>query len=627
MKYNNLLLLTVLLLGTTPSIANDCFKLADDKGGLKTTVKIFSTSKSMSLPFHPDRTAIGGLAITGSVKKYSNDFLVRIVLLDKERHERLIMESYNSMSEGNEFSFNNYCEETALLDAVYPDTIKIYVRNAIVTINGIQYREALSKVQDIKAFGRRYDQIRNKQLTEKVNRINNFNRINNKLWCAGITTLAEKCYEDKKRLLGIKDDESTDGIEYYAGGIFEAGMSDNNNPNKSSSMCVDQFDWRNRHSQNWMTSVKHQGNSSFCYSFCAVGAIEALLNLYCNSHTNLDLSEDEGARCPYYDDRYYLGGFAVDVLDYAKNSGICDELAIPFIDSCCISCQRDTATPHEIVKIEDYTYIGNTSEDSIKKALINKGPLTSGYKGHAMVLVGYGTIKQGDVISVHDGGVVRRNVVIGAGDSRIGKTYWIFKNSYGTNAYGNINGYWYIMFNQLDRMREPYAVIKPYCTINTFMNHVVCEDKDGDGYYFWGLGPKPDSCPSWVPDEPDGDDSNIECGPMNEYGFLDDLSCGTTINTSVEHNDVQTLSCSLGIVNGGTLTIRGTTTLAGNARIRVCEGGVLIVDGGTINNAKIDFVPGSSLFVRNNGTINKAIGESMNVPLGVNVDIDSGTIN
>lgn len=37
------------------------------------------------------------------------------------------------------------------------------------------------------------------------------------------------------------------------------------------------------------------------------------------------------------------------------------------------------------------------------------------------------------------------------------------------------------------------------------------------------MGPKPVSCPSWVPDEPDGDDSDYTKGPMDEYGWLRDI--------------------------------------------------------------------------------------------------------
>ena len=82
-----------------------------------------------------------------------------------------------------------------------------------------------------------------------------------------------------------------------------------------------------------------------------------------------------------------------------------------------------------------------------------------------------------------------------------------------------------------------------------------------------------------------------------------------------------------GIVNGGTLTITGTTTLIGDSKIRVCEGGILIVDGGTLQDADITMVPGSTLIVRNNGVVNIATGKAFVAPKGAVVNIESGEIN
>ena len=156
---------------------------------------------------------------------------------------------------------------------------------------------------------------------------------------------------------------------------------------------------------------------------------------------------------------------------------------------------------------------------------------------------------------------------------------------------------------------------------------IVIEDRDGDGLYFWGIGPKPSHCPSWVPDTPDGDDSDINLGAMDQYGFLDSLSAGITIKTPVTYSSNTTTSYRLGIVSGGTLTITATTTLSGNGHIRVCEGGTLIVDGGTINNADITLVPGCTVILRNNGIINMANGKNFEAPQGAVVQIYRGKIN
>lgn len=571
-------------------------------------------------------TPISAFCLTGNITKQSNDYLVRVLLKDKSDHYYCVLESYNVINDDNHISFVDYCEETGILSNIVPESLKIIIKDAVLTINsiGILNENAEQKENDIKA---ELTSRKEKQVDDIVQRINTYNNAHNRLWCAGVTPLALMNYEKKVRILGLNDDDYSEGIEYYIGGIFESGVPASPTYTNRTSAYVEKFDWRNRHGQNWMTSVKFQGYSGFCYSFCAIGAIEAMANLYYNRLLNLDLSEDEGARCPYSYDTYYDGGLASTVLEYAKNYGICDESSYGFVDSCCIPCKRDIVVPNEIVKIENYTYVGNSSEEAIKRALINNGPMTSGYKGHAMVLVGYATIKEGDVISIHTGTNVTYNVTINSGDPRIGNTYWIFKNSYGTSVYGNVNGYWYIMFNNLYYMREPYYITRPYCTINTSNNVVVCSDNDGDGYYFWGLGPKPANCPSWVPDEPDGDDSNSNYGPMDIYGNLEQNPCVMTINTTTSYSGNQSLTCWLGILDGGVLTISGTTTLSGNAKIKVCEGGTLIVDGGTVQDANLVLAPGSTTILRNGGVINMAAGNTFKAPIGAIVNIESGEIN
>ena len=54
---------------------------------------------------------------------------------------------------------------------------------------------------------------------------------------------------------------------------------------------------------------------------------------------------------------------------------------------------------------------------------------------------------------------------------------------------------------------------------------------------------------------------------------------------------------------------------------------ILIVDGGTLQNADITMIPGSKLIIRNGGVINMAAGNNLVVPTGAIVDIESGEIN
>ena len=129
-------------------------------------------------------------------------------------------------------------------------------------------------------------------------------------------------------------------------------------------------------------------------------------------------------------------------------------------------------------------------------------------------------------------------------------------------------------------------------------NQRICPP-DFLGLYFWGIGDKPSNCPSWVPDIPDGDDSNINYGALDSLGYLQELPEGITINDFKPYTPVySTSSFQYGIVNGGTFAIYGELELINNGRIRVCEGGTLLVEGGILDNADIVMVPGSQLIIR-----------------------------
>jgi hypothetical protein len=67
--------------------------------------------------------------------------------------------------------------------------------------------------------------------------------------------------------------------------------------------------------------------------------------------------------------------------------------------------------------------------------------------------------------------------------------------------------------------------------------------------------------------------------------------------------------------------------MSGNGKIRICEGGKLIVDGGTLQNADLELVPGCHITIKNNGKINMARGKTFEAPEGVVIDIPYGSIN
>ena len=622
--------------------AQTCFKLYANQTSSVSRNRIGTTITNSTIikPFSKG-SVISGLSISGKIDA-QEDFLVRVILQDNTGKEYIVMELYDELYNKDYSSFSDYCEETALLDKVQPSQLKIVVKNAALTLSEIQWSGDQSLSLGTKSIRLEIEILRKQQLQSVVDRINLYNEQRGKLWRAGITNLSLQGYDIKKRLLGITDNDCSEGLEYYAGGIIDLGSYDANTIRqmRTSTDYVESFDWRNRHGKNWLTPIKNQWPSQGCTAFTIVACAEALTNLYYNRKLDLTYSEQEIICCAGVDSVFYKGMKYRPALNYLVNHGICDDDSYPFEQHYVSECRRDSISPSDTIRFDSYDYLGENgiSDTLIKRSLIQKGPLVSGYyyaqsgnngiSGHAMALVGYGTVHAGDTIRVFgNSSFLYTFYVVPDSCFYEGRTYYIFKNSWGENGDLAHGGYMYIMFNNMNRIVWPYSENYPITTMNYTDADIVCGDADGDGYYFWGLGPKPAHCPSWAPETPDGDDHDINYGPMDKYGHLASLPDGITIKTAVPYETDSTTTKRIGIVENGTLTITGTTTLAGDAKIRVCEGGTLIVDGGTLNNAKIELVPGGHLIVRNNGTINMAMEEDFEAPIGAIVDIEHGSIN
>ena len=63
------------------------------------------------------------------------------------------------------------------------------------------------------------------------------------------------------------------------------------------------------------------------------------------------------------------------------------------------------------------------------------------------------------------------------------------------------------------------------------------------------------------------------------------------------------------------------------ATITICNGGTLVIDGGVLGNASINFLYGSNFIIKNNGSVRLASGHDLNIPSGVNAEIPYGCIS
>lgn len=620
------------------------FKLKTNINTISTEFRnVYHKSDSIKIDYN---YPIEGFAVSGKIVQPNQDSWVRIILEDKDKNEYVVLESNRVYNDVDTLNLLDYCEESKSLPIIYPSVLRIYIGNASLDLTRVSMEKSADSDKDITSIRRaelklEFEEYRRAQVRSIINNINEYNQVHNKLWRAGITESALMPWENKKRVLGIESSSYPYGIEYYATGIFEFGEATDRNNDRTSSPYIDHFDWRNRHGKNWMTPIRYQSTGNGCWAFTAIGVTEALVNLYFNDKIDCNLSEQEIISCSGLCGSNANGGMAPCALSKIILNGVSEEDAFLFSNSdepC-----SNKGDFNELVFLSNEFPISNyaiNNNDSIKKYLINYGPLASGYTyntsgsifhttGHAMVLVGYATIQEGDTIWYFNSYNQNPSYfdVIHTGDNRIGSTYWIFKNSWGVNHPYCHNGYAYVLFNDQSCFHSPYYAKTPVSSLLYNDSNILITDADGDGYYYWGIGTKPSHCPSWIPNEPDGDDSDISLGPMDEYGYLQQLSCGYTITTPTTHTGNQTLSCRLGIVNGGILTVSGTTTMIGNATIRVCEGGTLIVDGGTIQNANLVLVSGSTVILRNGGIINMASGKDFNAPIGAVVNVESGEIN
>ena len=565
------------------------------------------------------KQSISDFVISGQTRfNNENDAFVRVVVIDNYNYEYLIYENYPLLAGDSVIDFQNISIETKYLDGVMPVAIRIEVFNATLHLSSFGYKKS-SNSSRMRTTGNIYME----QSQKIVNALNQNLEKRNMTWRAGQTSLSYLSYEEKKSLFGGKV-PMLYGLEYYAGGIFVAPKQKTNSVKISTAQTtnyVTKWDWRERHGKNWISPVKYHVNCGACWAFAAVSVVEAYANLYYNRIINFDLSEEEIVSCSRING--CRGGFASDALSYMRNHGVVNENCFPFIDMEA-DCAEKCDNPEERLFIENYQLIQQgLNEDSLKRHLF-KSPMTITLREwtHAMALVGYHVIKTGDVIYFGNSFPVSYTVIDSIQhQDLIGKTAWIMKNSW---ALWGENGYLSAVFDinySVSRIYQPMGRI----TCSTYNDSdILCEDADGDGYYNWGVGPKPANCPPSIPDTPDGDDSDPTVGPIDEYGNLSILTNELVISSIVEYGSVMDITHNIRIVNGGHLRITNMANLHNAAQITVESGGTLTIDGGTLNEARIIFNPGSALNIYNGGTIVKAADQSLLVPTGTNVMISSG---
>jgi hypothetical protein len=548
------------------------------------------------------KSSINGICVTGTGTLYSDTSLIRIIAIDINDNEYLMCESTVLSDEiGKKVEFSNRSDETFLLEPFSLQKVIIQLINAEVEINDLTYYNCIEKDKHKRELLR--DNLKKEIVDKKLKIVQSYIKKNKMIWAAYNNSHATSAYSSKKKVYGEK--YNTFGLEYYQDGFFKLPPSFSLDKVKLKSATttsfVSEFDWRNRHGQNWLTPNKCQSgcwinntiNCNFdatactnaggvyrsagtCWAFGPIAAVEALTNLYFNQHIDYDLSEQQLVSC--CTTFANLTGYQTDALDYIQNHGAVPESCYP-----CIalkgSCNSVCSNPQDRVSFLSYSY--KYSENDLKKSLIAKGPMAcdmgAGWS-HTNLYVGFGTVKVGDYIDFTGGNTVQ------PGDTNIGKTYWILKDNNTYTGWPYHAGFIYM----LDKPDYANPIDMPITSQIYSTNNIICSDNDHDGYYWWGIGPKPAACPLCSSNQEDGDDSNPNLGPMDEYGNCTIISSPYAfpdhqITSTETWQNTQTECGNVIVKNGGNLSINGATVnLEGYATFSVEVGGTLIFNSGTI---------------------------------------------
>ena len=513
----------------------------------QTNLNLQVTESTTIYPF--DGNTVTGIGVSGNVCFTSEMGFVRFVVSDAYDDEYLVYESYRLFEQDSTFSFSQKCEESCFYFGYVPAEFKIYVNDAVVTINTIDMSN--TAYQD--AENRRIFAAREAD-NQKLLAVQNYISENGLIWVANHTKMSDLTYSEKVMMLG--EGFRTYGFEYYSRGVFSLFGPSRGGHHKTG-QYVANFDWRNRHGANnpnspyfdddledgtgWLSPLKCQDGcwkdgvltcstrqecedmdgefrgAGNCWIFSATAGVEAMANLYYNQHLDLDLAE-QYMSCKLQDSITQAGNVH-RAMYYYRDNGVPYESEWPYIaslDSCDVYPE-----PQEKVRIFDVKSHVASSIVGLQKALMNGGPVAYGFKNghshHALLLVGWGTIDE----TTHNVlGYPENDPYYAKG--YYGLTYLIYKDSYGQtsdDSTGRTNGYVYTLNNDVfgSGFDSNYQSKCPIIVPGMTEDNIQCNDFDGDGYYYWGIGPKPAHCPP-CPDEPDGDDSNPALGPLNKYG-------------------------------------------------------------------------------------------------------------
>jgi hypothetical protein len=139
---------------------------------------------------------IYGLNISGSINLFSDTSYIRVLLMDTDSNEYVVTEIYPLLLSNSNYSFQDLCDETCVLDSIVPMLLTIKISDAVLFLNYIEIDTSYKlNIQMLKSTA-----IENRNI-QKINSINNNIQLNKKSWIAGETFSQILLMKRKNRIL------------------------------------------------------------------------------------------------------------------------------------------------------------------------------------------------------------------------------------------------------------------------------------------------------------------------------------------------------------------------------------------------------------------------------------------
>ncbi|MGV8129884.1 MAG: C1 family peptidase, partial [Methanolinea sp.] len=240
----------------------------------------------------------------------------------------------------------------------------------------------------------------------------------NKKWMAGNTSVSDLSDEEFIKMLGVKPKSLSASPD---------GATASNDSIRQSSATIlglpPSIDWRNN-GGDFTTPIRNQRDCGSCWAFASLGTFESRLEIASNNpNLNPDFAEQDLVSCAGCGG---CSGASMDCpLNWVLNQGTMNETCYPYTardTSCSPGCSRSNRISgwHRIYPLFD--------ENAIKDTL-TRGPVIGTfavYQDFSYYTGGIYEYAWGSLRGYH------AIVIVGWGQDETG-TYWICKNSWGTN--------------------------------------------------------------------------------------------------------------------------------------------------------------------------------------------------